>query len=54
MYNTEKHNSLRTLKNIDNKFLDLTKQVLIKILRFRSNCFDMNTNKNILNATVNC
>ena len=53
MYNTEKHNLLSTLSNIDNKLLDLTKQILTKSVLFGSNSFEINTNANILNATEN-
>ena len=52
-YNTNRHTHLSNLKNTDNKLLDLTKQILTKTLLFASNCFDINTNTNILNATVN-
>ena len=52
-YNTERHTLLRILKDIDNKLLDLTKQILNKTLLFGSNSFDINTNTNILNVTVN-
>ena len=53
MCNTKRYTLLNTLKNIDNKLLDLTKQVLTKTLLFGSNSFDINTNTNILNVTVN-
>ena len=49
----ERHTLLSILKNIDNKHLDLTKQVLTKTLLFGSNSFNINTNANILNVTVN-
>ena len=52
-YNMERLTLLSTLKNIDNKLLDLTKQVLTKTLHFGSNSFNINTNANILNVTVN-
>ena len=48
----ERHTLLSTLKNIDNKLLDLTKQVMTKTLLFGSNSFDINTNTNFLNVTV--
>ena len=51
-YNMERHTLLSTLKNIDNELLDLTKQVLTKILLFGSNSCDINTNTNFLNVTV--
>ena len=44
---------LSTLKNIDNKLLDLTKRVLTKTLLFGGSSFIINTNTNILNVTVN-
>ena len=44
IYNTERYTLLSTLKNIGKIFLDLTKQVLTKILLFRSSSFDRNTN----------
>ena len=49
----ERHTLLSTLKNIDNKLFDLTKQVLTKTLLFCSKYFYISTNTNILNATVN-
>ena len=52
-YSKEIHTLLRTLKNIDNKLLDLTKQILTKTQLFGSNSFDIDTNTNILNMTVN-
>ena len=40
------------LENIDNKLLDLTKQILTKTLFFGSNSFDVNTKTNALNTVV--
>ena len=44
IYNTERYTLRSTLKNIGKNFLDLNKQVLTKILLFRSNSFDIDTN----------
>ena len=51
--NSERHTLLNTLKNIDSNLLDLTKSILTTTLLFGSNYFDINTNTNILNATMN-
>ena len=40
------------MKNTDNNLLDLTEQILTKTLLFGSNYFDINTNTNILNVTI--
>ena len=48
--NSERHT---LLKNIDSNLLDLTKPILTTTLLFGSNYFDINTNTNILNATMN-
>ena len=52
-YNSERHTLLSTLKSIDNNLLDLTKPILTTTLLFGSNSFDINTNTNILNVTMN-
>ena len=52
-FNTERHTLLSTLKNIDHKLLDLPKQIVTKNLLFGSSSFDIITNTNILNVTVN-
>ena len=49
----ERHTILSTQKNSDTKLLYLTKQILTKTLFFDSNCFDINTIRNILSASVN-
>ena len=51
-YNTERHTLMITLGNIDNNLLDLTEPILTKTLLFGSNYFDVNTDTNISNATV--
>ena len=52
-YNWERYTLLSTLSNIDNNLLDLTKPILTTTLLFGSNSFDIDTNTNILNATMN-
>ena len=44
---------MSTLNNIDKILLDLTKPILTTTLLFGSNSFDINTNTNILNVTMN-
>ena len=51
-YNTEIYTLLSTLIIFDNNLLDLTEPILTKTLLFGSNYFDINTNTNILNATI--
>ena len=52
-YNSERHTLLSTLKNINNNLSDLTKPILATILLFGSNSFDISTNTNIQNKTMN-
>ena len=51
-YNTERDTLLSTLKNIDDNLIDLAKPILTKTLAVGSNCFDINNNINVLNATM--
>ena len=52
-YKWKRQTFLRTLKNIDKNILDLTKPILTTTLIFGSNPFDINTNTNVLHATMN-
>ena len=52
-HNSERHTLLSSLENINNSLLKLTKLILTTTLFFGSNSFDINTNTNILNATMN-
>ena len=45
--------SLSTLENNDNNLFDLTKPILTATLLLGNNSFDINTNINILSASVN-
>ena len=50
-YNTERHTLMSPLRNIDNNHLDFTEPIF-KTLLFGSNYFDVNTDTNISNATI--
>ena len=50
----QKHTLLTALKNINNNHLGLTKPVLNKKLIIGCDLFDINTNTDILNATMIC
>ena len=52
MYNDERHTLLRTIKNIDCRFLGVTETVLIKTPLFGNCSVDAKTNTQILNATI--
>ena len=52
MYNDERHTLLRTIKNIDCRFLGVTETVLIKTPLFGNCSVDPQTNTQILNATI--